>query len=164
MKFKNISFLILLSFLATSNLQAISFNLFGNNEISGKVISIADGDTLTILDKDKRQHKIRLASIDAPEKSQDFGNVSKKSLSDMCYGRIASVLVKDKDKYNRSVGVVSCDGLEANLEQVKRGMAWVYKKYASERKYFEAEEEAKSAKIGIWSGVDLVPAWEFRKK
>ena len=135
-----------------------------SDEISGKVIKVADGDTLTILTSSKEQVKIRLASIDAPEKSQDFGSASRKSLNAMCYGTNANVIVQDTDRYGRKVGVVYCNGVEVNLEQVERGLAWVYIKYAKEQKYFEAESKAKNKRIGIWSINNLTPAWEFRKK
>lgn len=151
----------------------IGFLLFGGlplcvsilnaEEVIGKVIKVADGDTLTILTNSNEQVRVRLASIDAPEKSQDFGSVSRKSLNTMCYGINAKVAVQDTDKYGRKVGVVSCNGVEANLEQVERGLAWVYTHYAKEKKYYDAEARAKSKKIGIWSRDDLIPAWEFRK-
>lgn len=146
-----------------SSLMLFSALWLHAEEISGKVIKVADGDTLTILTNSKEQVRIRLASIDAPEKSQDFGNVSKKSLNSMCYGTNANVVVQDTDRYGRKVGVVYCNGIEVNLEQVERGLAWVYIKYAKEQKYFDAESRAKNKKIGIWSMNNLTPAWEFRK-
>ena len=146
-----------------SSLMLFSALWLHAEEISGKVIKVADGDTLTILTSSKEQVRIRLASIDAPEKSQDFGNVSKKSLNSMCYGANANVVVQDTDRYGRKVGVVYCNGIEVNLEQVERGLAWVYIKYAKEQKYFDAESRAKNKKIGIWSMDNLIPAWEFRK-
>ncbi len=152
MKFKTLVILVLFATLS-ANAQTIY----------GKVINIADGDTLTILTEQKEQVKIRLASIDAPEKKQDFGNVSRKSLSDMCFGVNAEIKVQDTDRYGRKVGVVYCNDIEANLMQVERGLAWVYTKYAKEKKYFDAESRAKSKKLGIWSRDDLVPAWNFRK-
>ena len=81
----------------------------------------------------------------------------------MCYGTNANVVVQDTDRYGRKVGVVYCNGIEVNLEQVERGLAWVYIKYAKEQKYFDAENRAKNKKIGIWSMNNLTPAWEFRK-
>lgn len=94
------------------------------------VIGISDGDTLTVLDEDKQQVKIRLAEIDAPEKKQPFGTKSKQSLSDLCFGKQAEIIPQVKDRYKRTVARVRCAGVDANAEQVNRGMAWVYRQYA----------------------------------
>jgi len=92
-------------------------------EITGLVVGIADGDTVTILDADHRQHKIRLAGIDAPEKRQDFGNRSKQSLSGMAYMQQVTVETGKTDRYGRLVGKVVVNGQDVNLEQVHRGVA-----------------------------------------
>ena len=98
----------------------------------GKVVGIADGDTLTVLTASKQQHKIRLAEIDAPEKNQPFGSKSKQSLSDLWFGKEAEVIPRAVDRYKRTVARVRCAGVDANLEQVNCGMAWVYRKYAKD--------------------------------
>lgn len=136
--------------------------LYGT-DIQGKVVGISDGDTLTILDNSKTQYKIRLAQIDAPESSQDFGNASKQNLSKLCYNKEAKAKVETIDKYQRSVAIVYCEGIEVNLEQVKSGLAWVYRQYASDQRYFNAETEAKSLKIGLWSISAPTPPWEYRR-
>jgi micrococcal nuclease len=87
-----------------------------------QVIGVADGDTLTLL-VDRKPLKIRLANIDAPEKAQAFGEVSRKSLSALCFGKEADYRVQDVDRYGRTVAVVMCAGVEANHAQVERGMA-----------------------------------------
>jgi endonuclease YncB( thermonuclease family) len=97
---------------------------------NGRVVGIADGDTLTVLTASKEQHKIRLAEIDAPEKRQPFGAKSKQSLSDLCFGKEAEVTPRAIDRYKRIVARVRCAGLDANAKQVNRGMAWVYRRYA----------------------------------
>lgn len=130
--------------------------------ITGKVVGVSDGDTITLLDALKKQTKVRLAQIDAPEKAQDFGAVSKDSLSGLVFGKSVNVEVETIDKYGRTVGKVLVNGVDANLEQVKKGMAWVYRQYAKDQAYFSAEEAAKSAKLGLWSRADAVPPWEFR--
>ena len=131
--------------------------------ITGKVVGVADGDTLTILDDSKQTYKIRLAQIDAPEKKQDFGQASKSSLSDICFGKDAHVEVETIDKYKRYVAIVTCNGIEANLVQVRNGMAWVYVQYAKDKKYFDVQEEAKKYRIGLWSIDNPTPPWKFRK-
>ena len=95
----------------------------------GKVINVADGDTITVLDDTNIQHKIRLAGIDAPEKRQAFGNVSKQSLSEMVAGQFVAVEWVKVDKCGRTVGKILLGGLDCKLEQVKRGLAWHYKQY-----------------------------------
>lgn len=99
--------------------------------LEGRVVGIADGDTITIVDTTNTQHKIRLAGIDAPEKRQPFGNVSKQSLSDLVFGKQVVVDYQKLDRYDRVVGKVFVDGVNVNLEQVKRGLAWYFKKYKS---------------------------------
>jgi len=132
--------------------------------ISGQVIAVADGDTLTILDSQKSQIKVRLAAIDAPERIQAFGNRSRQSLSDICFGKDASVDVVDTDRYGRTVGVVTCDAIRANDAQVQAGMAWVYRKYAAKFTHLIAlEEAARSAELGLWADQVPVPPWEWRK-
>lgn len=130
--------------------------------ITGRVVGVADGDTLTVLDNNKGLTKIRLHQIDAPEKKQDFGQRSKQSLSDLAYGKQVRVEVFDTDKYGRTVGKVWVNGQDVNLEQVKSGMAWVYEKYASEPAYFAAERTAKSGRVGLWNQPNPTPPWVFR--
>jgi endonuclease YncB( thermonuclease family) len=130
--------------------------------ITGRVVGVHDGDTITVLDASKKQYKIRFAQIDAPESRQDFGQVSKQLLSDLVFGKQVTVDVETTDKYGRTVGKVIVDGKDTNLEQVRRGMAWVYRQYAHDPAYFSAEESAKAARLGLWSRPDAVPPWEFR--
>ena len=131
--------------------------------ITGKVVGVADGDTLTILDNTKQTYKIRLAQIDAPEKKQDFGQASKSSLSNICFDKNAKAEVETVDRYKRYVAIVTCNGIEANLVQVRNGMAWVYVQYAKDKKYFDAENEAKKYQTGLWSMNNPTPPWKFRK-
>jgi endonuclease YncB( thermonuclease family) len=136
--------------------------------VIGRVVGVADGDTITVLDADKVQHKIRLAGIDAPEKKQAFGNRSKESLSDMVFDKTVNVETEKRDRYGRQIGKVLVDGLDVNLVQVERGMAWFYRQYQREqspndRKLYEAAEDAaKAGKRGLWRDAEPVPPWDFR--
>jgi IS30 family transposase len=88
--------------------------------IVGKVVSIADGDTITILDADHVQHKVRLAGIDAPERKQPFGNRSKEYLSVLLSVQdIVDVETEKRDRYGRSVGKVYAGKRDVNLAMVK---------------------------------------------
>lgn len=137
--------------------------------LSGRVIGIADGDTLTVLDAANRQHKIRLAGIDSPEKGQPFGQVCKQSLSDLAYGREVVVESSKQDRYGRTIGTVLVNDLDANLEQVRRGCGWHYKQYQSEQAlderlaYDAAEESARGSRVGLWSDDQPVPPWAWRR-
>jgi len=134
-------------------------------EVVGKVVGVADGDTLTILDAANKQHKVRLAYIDAPEKAQAFGNRAKQKLSDVCYGKLAVATVIDSDRYGRHVAEVTCAGVAANKMMVDSGMAWVYTKYAKGQGTLRAAEStARAAKIGLWSMPSPTPPWEFRRE
>jgi endonuclease YncB( thermonuclease family) len=139
-------------------------------EMTGKVIRIADGDTLTVLvDCAKLDVPIRLAGIDAPEKGMPFGTVSKQSLADLAFGKQVVVEWRKKDKYGRVVGKVLVDGLDVNLEQVKRGLAWHFKEYEGEQSaedreaYAAAEATAKAAGAGLWKDKEPTPPWAWRK-
>ena len=127
------------------------------------VIGISDGDTLTVLNESKQQIKIRLAEIDAPEKRQPFGTKSKQSLSDLCFGKKAEITPQTKDRYKRTVARIKCDGVDANAEQVSRGMAWVYRRYAKDHDLFVLEHNAKVEKRGLWSEPSPIRPWEWRK-
>lgn len=134
------------------------------NDLSGRVVGISDGDTLTLLDSANTQVKARLAAIDAPEKAQAFGNRAKQALSDLCFGKPATVKVVDTDRYGRTVSEVTCAGTNANAAMIERGMAWVYRKYAEGYGHlFPLEDEARQAGRGLWADSDPVPPWEWRK-
>jgi endonuclease YncB( thermonuclease family) len=129
---------------------------------SGKVVAIADGDTLTVLTASMKQHRIRLAEIDAPEKHQPFGTKSK-SLSDFCFGKEAEISPRVKDRYQRVVTRVKCAGVDANAEQVSRGMAWVYPRYAKHHDLYVLGHGAKVGKRGLWADSSPTPPWQWRK-
>lgn len=135
---------------------------------TGRVVGIADGDTITVIDASNIPHKIRLSGIDAPEKKQAFGNVSKQNLAELVFSKTVTVETKKKDRYKRELGTVWVGSIDANLEQVKAGLAWHYKKYereqspADRRAYGSAEEDARASRRGLWREPRPVPPWEFR--
>jgi endonuclease YncB( thermonuclease family) len=133
------------------------------DELRGKVVSIADGDTITVLDADKKQHKVRLTGIDAPEKKQAFGAKSKARLGELVAGKDVVVEWTDKDTYGRILGKVTQSALDVNLQMVKEGMAWHYRKYSKSVELSRAEAGAKAGKKGLWADPNPVPPWDFRK-
>jgi len=131
--------------------------------IYGKVVHIADGDTLTILTESKKQVKVRLAGIDTPEKMQPFGNRSKQALAALTFKKQARVEVETKDKYGRTVGTIFIKGQNINAEMIRQGMAWVYRKYTNDQKLYSLEAEAKQAKRGLWATKKPIEPWLWRK-
>lgn len=138
--------------------------------LQGFVVGISDGDTITVLDASKTQYKVRLAGIDAPEKKQAFGTASKESLSDLVYKRQVQIEYQKEDRYGRIVGKVMVDGIDANLAQVRAGLAWHYKAYQKEQseegrlEYSRAEAEARGVGKGLWLDGRAVPPWEWRHR
>ena len=138
--------------------------------LTGRVVRVADGDTITVLDSNDTQHRIRLEGIDAPESHQAFGTQSKKNLSDMVFGKQVTIVYEKTDQYGRLVGKILLDGKDINLEQVKAGLAWHYKEYQREQTpedrelYARAEDEARAARRGLWQDPDPVEPSAFRKE
>ena len=138
-------------------------------EWQGTVVGVADGDTLTLLDASKTQHRIRLDGIDAPERTQPHGQRARQSLAELAHGRVAHADCPKIDRYGRAVCRVIVDGIDVGLEQIRRGYAWHYVKYAHEQraadreKYARAESDARSASAGLWSVSDPVPPWDYRR-
>jgi len=137
--------------------------------LNGHVVGVADGDTITVLDDSNEQHKIRLSGIDAPEKNQPYGLASKQSLTDQVYNRQVSVETSKRDRYGRLIGKVRVDGNDANLEQLRRGLAWHYKAYEGEQElldrvtYTGVEITARLAGRGLWEDPEPVAPWDWRK-
>lgn len=125
-------------------------------EVDGRVVGVQDGDTLTILDSARVQHRIRLAGIDAPEKSQAFGEAAKQSLARLVHGRQVEAHCPKRDRYGREVCSVFLGTRDVGLEQVRAGYAWWYREYAREQTrddrvvYEAAEAEARQARRGLW--------------
>jgi len=128
-----------------------------------RVVGVHDGDTITGLDENNVQHKIRLDAIDAPELGQPFGQAAKKALSGKVFGKNVLVIVKTRDKYGRTVGHVLVEGRDVNLELLEEGMAWHYEKYDSNNRLTEAEKAARTGRLGLWvDGSTVVPPWDWR--
>lgn len=135
--------------------------------ITGRIVGITDGDTLTLLDTSNQQHKIRLAGIDSPEKGQDFGEKAKANLSALAFNKEASADCRKRDRNRRQICAVTVDGKDLGLEQVRAGMAWWYRQYVSEQtpqqrtEYEMAESEARARRLGLWSGKNPIPPWDW---
>jgi micrococcal nuclease len=146
---------------------AVHVRAYANTDdvIIGKVVKVADGDTITVLE-DRAQHRIRLYGIDAPERRQDFSNRAKQFVSDLVFGKQVRIVKQDIDRYGRIVGIVYVDDVCVNEKLVKNGLAWVYRRYCRTpicAGWLELEAQAKDGKIGLWSHPDPMPPWEYRR-
>jgi len=150
--------------------------------LTGRVVGVADGDTITVLDAGKTQHKIRLLGIDAPERGQPGGHRSKDALAALVYDQPVRVEWNKRDRNDRIVGKVwvaspdsTCRGepdcpmtRDAGLAQITMGRAWWFRKYADEQspedrgRYEFAEQEARARKAGLWRDESAVPPWDWR--
>jgi len=134
--------------------------------VSGRVVGVVDGDTIDILTTDKQNLRIRLWGIDAPEKSQPFGQAAKHQLSRLAYNCTATVEVVDTDRYGRTVGLVHACGSDLNEAMIRTGHAWVYRKYVEPKRasrWIELEQHAKESQKGLWGDSEPpVAPWAWR--
>lgn len=147
---------------ALSALALAAFSLTAHAaELDGRVVRVADGDTLTML-VHSRKMRVRLVEIDAPEKRQAFGKRSGQSLFQICMGKPARIVTQGIDRYDRVLGRVYCAGVDANAEQVRRGMAWVYDRYVTDTSLYVQQDDARGARRGLWADPRPVPPWAWR--
>jgi len=143
-------------------------NIANADELRGYVVGITDGDTLTLL-VEQQPRKVRIVGIDAPERSQPFGERSKQNLSKLAFHKNAIADCPKKDRYKRDLCQVMVDGQDVGLKQITEGMAWWYRKYAHEQTaadraaYEQAEMAARNGRLGLWVDAEPVPPWEWRK-
>jgi endonuclease YncB( thermonuclease family) len=135
---------------------------FASEMLEGRVVGVHDGDTITLLIAGNRQIKVRLAQIDAPETTQAFGQRSQQSLSEMVFNKNITVKKETTDKYGRTVGTLFVEGVDANKEQVKLGMAWVYRQYLHDQSLLSIEETARQSKVGLWADANPMAPWDYR--
>ena len=133
------------------------------------VVAIADGDTLTVRCEAQAEQTaqtiiVRLSEIDAPEKRQPFGQRSKQTLAAMCFQKSATVRPQARDRYGRIVARIDCDGVDANAQMVRSGMAWVFDKYVTDQSLYPLQDEARAARRGLWTDAEPVAPWEWRKR
>jgi endonuclease YncB( thermonuclease family) len=134
-------------------------------KLSGRVSKVADGDTITLVNAQRKKYKVRLFGIDSPESDQPYYHAAKDALSKLVDGKSVGVDVKDTDKYGRVVGTVFLGGRNINLEMVKMGYAWWYEYYAPlNGDLREAQERARANKSGLWADSKPTAPWDWRRR
>lgn len=132
--------------------------------LTGRVVGVSDGDTLTLLTPDRVRHKVRLDQIDAPESGQPWGADARRRLSSAVFNRTVTVRSSGKDRYGRTLGRVEAGGTDVNAAMVRDGAAWAYRQYLTDRRMIRLEADARNADRGLWALPDsqTTPPWEWR--
>ena len=128
-----------------------------------RVVGVHDGDTITCLDENNQQQKIRMAEMDAPEIGQDFGKVSRDAMAGMVFGKTVEVVDDGKDRYGRWIGHVSVNGMDVNRQMIATGNAWHYAAYSKDQSLADLQSQAKAQKLGLWAQPNPTPPWDYRK-
>ena len=128
-----------------------------------RVVGVHDGDTITALTDDKRELKVRLHGLDAPELRQPFGQAAKRALSDLVFGMQVTLHTTGNDRYGRTLARVTVDDIEVDAQMIVTGHAWHYTKYDKTAALEAAERNARAARRGLWADGEPVPPWEWRK-
>ena len=155
---KNILFLVFALVISTS--------VQSTEDIYGTVVSIADGDTVT-LKADDTTHKIRLAEIDTPERDQPYGLAATSALTDLLLGHQVQVkVVKESDRYGRVIGRIFIEQKDVSAHMVEQGHAMVYRRYLTDKSLLVLEADAKSKELGLWGlpKEDRVAPWVWREQ
>ena len=129
---------------------------------TANVVGVKDGDTIVVL-RDKEQIVIRLQGVDAPEKTQAFGQKAKELTSDMVAGKDVTGRPVAKDRYGRTVAFIDIGGHSLNEALVEAGLAWHYRQYDKTKRLDDLESAARDAKRGLWADANPTAPWEFRR-
>ena len=132
--------------------------------IAGRVVGITDGDTFTLLTRDLRQVKVRVAEIDAPERGQPYASRSRQQLSELLFDTHVTVRVQVVDRYGRPVGRPLVGETDVTVEMIRTGAAWVYRSYSDDVELYALERTAQAERRGLWAlpEFERVRPWEYR--
>ena len=131
-------------------------------EFSGPVTWVYDGDTIQVL-RGPDKVRVRVFGVDCPEKRQPFSREALHFAMALVKGRKVRVSVLDVDSYGRLVGRVYLpDGRELGYELLRAGLAWWYRRYSDDPEMARLEEQARAARIGLWSRPNPTPPWVFK--
>lgn len=133
------------------------------DQITGVVVKVMDGDTYELLTPDKTTVRVRMQGIDAPERGMPYYKMAKQYLSDLCMHQKVTLKEVTEDHYGRTVAFSYLeDGRELSREMLKAGYAWHYKKYNKDSELAQMEKDAKAEKKGLWKDKNPTPPWEER--
>jgi endonuclease YncB( thermonuclease family) len=127
-----------------------------------RVVGVNDGDTITCLDESNQQQKVRLASIDAPEIGQEYGKTARENLAALVFGKTVEVIDEGKDRYGRTVGQVTCNGMDVNRQMIASGNAWHFAEYSNDASLAALQSQAQAQRLGLWATPNPTPPWDYR--
>lgn len=139
-----------------------SINSFAQQSFKALVVGVVDGDTITVMTKEKRQITFRLAGIDAPEKEQDFGATARSFLSNSVQNQTVTVSDLKKDCAGDLSASVSFNNKDLSLSAIESGNAWAGEQCQRDESLFKAQVSAKERRVGLWSGANPVKPSDFR--
>ena len=131
----------------------------------GKVISVADGDTIEVING-RTPRRIRLYGVDTPEQGQAFGDRARRRTRELVMGATVTLRPKGVDQFKRLLAnVVLPDGRILNEVLVAEGLAWWFRRYAPRDRRLESlEEQARDARKGLWVDPEPTPPWLWRRE
>lgn len=136
----------------------------GEDMISGKVISVIDGNTFEIINDEGEQYKIILFGVDCPELGQPFSGEAKKELEKLILKQKVTVEIKGKDRHGTRLGVVIVKNkVDPRMILLKNGLAWT----SEHNPLSDLEElrlEATMRRSGIWKENNPTPPWIYRRE
>ena len=138
--------------------------LWADDSVEGKITRIIDGDSILVTDTKSVEYEVQLEGIDAPELKQDFGKESTEGLTKLLKGKTVRLTWKSKDNFERLLAQVYDGEKHINMEMIKSGMAWHFKRYNKDETLAKAESGAKEAKKGLWATESPVAPWDYRKE
>lgn len=150
--------------------EGVSISKYGTLLAQGKVVSVADADTITVLGKDKKRYRIRLQGIDAPEKKQAYGALCKTKMTQLLKNQRVDVEAYKRDRYKRIIAKVKLRDNDVALQMIRSGCGWHYTAYADEqswsdqRAYAKAERDARQQQLGLWRDANPEAPWDYRRR
>jgi micrococcal nuclease len=143
---------------------AVATSLQAGSFFEGRVVRVLDGDTVEVQVGDELR-RIRVAGIDAPERAQPWSKRAREALAARVAGKQVRINAIATDRYGRTVGEIYADNACVGCELVRDGHAWAYRGYEPDPVLLELEDQARSARRGLWglAESERTPPWEWRR-
>jgi len=134
-----------------------------SDQITAKVVSVIDGNTLEIVGSDHEKRKILLAGIDSPELTQEYGEKARKFLEKLTLEKNVTVEITGKDRTGTPLAIVKIENKDPRHELLKEGLAWTAERNPLpdlEEIRVKAQEKGK----GLWKQENPTPPWTYRRE